>query len=76
MRSLMKRLRREKVSIEQSLIDKTRAGITVNELRKNEWRLNRIEFILRGVKNTMTKYATLARIESLERSGKRQKAII
>jgi hypothetical protein len=76
MRSLVKRLEKEKLSIEQCLIDKPKTGISVNELKEKERKLNRIEKILSGVKGSVSKYMSIARIESLKRKEKREKAIM
>ena len=76
MRNLINRLRKEKEIIEQSLTDKTRTGIAVNELKENERKLNRIEEILGGIKGSMSRYTTIARIEYLEKTGKRKEPTI
>lgn len=76
MRSLVKRLEKEKASIEQCLINKPKTGITVNEIKEKEWELNRIEKILSGVKGSVSKYMSIARIESLKRKERRERAIV
>jgi len=76
MRNLVNRLRKEKAIVKRSLIEKTRTGITLDELVESERRLNRIETVLRSIKDSMSRYATIARIASLKRQEMRKEQII